>query len=66
MKQVFLLLLLGLGLFMLSKFGFSQKTNDSKTIKKQAMNPTGENEQVIYFAGGCFWVRSIFLSRSAG
>ncbi len=50
MKQVFLLLLLGLGLFMLSKFGFSQKTNDSKIIKKQAMNPTGENEQVIYMA----------------
>jgi len=50
MKQVFLLLLLGLGLFMLSKFGFSQKTGDSKIIKKQAMNPTGEKDQVIYMA----------------
>ncbi|WP_286882728.1 MULTISPECIES: hypothetical protein [Sphingobacterium] len=50
MKQVFLLLLLGLGLFMLSKFGFSQKTDDSKIIKKQAMSPPGEEDQVIYFS----------------
>ncbi len=66
MKQVFLLLLLGLGLFMLSKFGFSQKTDDSKIIKKQAMNPTGDKDQVIYFAGGCFWGTEHFLKQVRG
>lgn len=66
MKQVFLLLLLGLGLFMLSKFGFSQKTDDSKIIKKQAINPPGEKDQVIYFAGGCFWGTEHFLKQVRG
>lgn len=54
MKQVFLLLLLGIGLFMFSKFGFSQKTDHSKTIKRQSVGHTGKKDQVIYFAGGCF------------
>ncbi|MNK04003.1 Peptide methionine sulfoxide reductase MsrA/MsrB [compost metagenome] len=66
MKKVFLLLLLGLGLFMLSKFGFSQKTNSSKIIKEQATNPIGKKDQVIYFAGGCFWGTEHFFKQVRG
>ncbi|RKE55399.1 peptide-methionine (R)-S-oxide reductase MsrB [Sphingobacterium detergens] len=66
MKQVFLLLVLGLGLFMLSKFGFSQKTNRSNTIKKQSMDQTDKQNQVIYFAGGCFWGTEHFFKQVRG
>nr|WP_312363476.1 peptide-methionine (R)-S-oxide reductase MsrB [Sphingobacterium sp.] len=66
MKKAFLLLLLGLGLFTLSKFGFSQKSDSPKQIEKQLAAPIAKHDQVIYFAGGCFWGTEHFFKQVRG
>ncbi len=66
MKQLFVLLALGIGLFIVSKFGFSQKTADLKSEKKHTMNNLHNKDQVIYFAGGCFWGTEHFFKQVRG
>lgn len=66
MKQLFVLLALGVGLFVVSKFGFSQKATGLKSAKQHTMDNIHNNDQVIYFAGGCFWGTEHFFKQVRG
>lgn len=66
MKQLSVLLLLALGLFLMSKIVFSQKTGDLKSSKQQIMDHTNKKDRVIYFAGGCFWGTEHFFKQVRG
>ncbi|WP_246512491.1 peptide-methionine (R)-S-oxide reductase MsrB [Sphingobacterium tabacisoli] len=67
MKQLLTLFALAIGIFMLAKIGFSQKTSAIKSSKQQhTMDTTNPHDQVIYFAGGCFWGTEHFFKQVRG
>ena len=66
MKQAFVLLAVAIGLFLVSKIGFSQKGTSSKTTKQRTMDNSHNKDQVIYFAGGCFWGTEHFFKQVRG
>ncbi len=66
MKQILALTALAIGIFLLSKIGFSQKTPDLKSSKQYTMDTTNPHDQVIYFAGGCFWGTEHFFKQVRG
>ena len=69
MKQLLAVVALAIGIFLLSKIGFSQKTQTIKSSKQHIMNTTdttAPHHQVIYFAGGCFWGTEHFFKQVRG
>ncbi len=66
MKQGIVLVAIAVGIFLLSKISFSQKTKNSSPLKQNAMNITDQDNRVIYFAGGCFWGTEHFFKQVRG
>ncbi|WP_164126043.1 peptide-methionine (R)-S-oxide reductase MsrB [Sphingobacterium sp. xlx-73] len=66
MKQLLALTALAVSIFLLSKIGFSQKTSDLKSSNPNTMDTTNTHNQVIYFAGGCFWGTEHFFKQVRG
>lgn len=66
MKQIGVLLALAIGIFLVSKISFSQKTSKSKPSTQRTMDNTHTTHRVIYFAGGCFWGTEHFFKQVRG
>lgn len=66
MKQIFVLGVIVIGIFWISNIRSSQKQPNLKSSNQSTMDITNNKDQIIYFAGGCFWGTEHFFKQVRG